>query len=481
MSDQIIDYIYDDSAFVSPQIENIVGKRRYGSIHYRRKSLVDHAKKTALAISSSVRFHHIQTLKNLEELSSKLSGSEALVFYHPATVVPINEEISIQLKKAVLAKCDLVYAIGSHFKFSFFYKSRNLLDSILNAKESSATKIDLSDYCLDISDYQTCLNFFSGAFDTRYFNQVIGDKNFVVKSSRDTEKMQAEHDYYYNLPPSMQYWFVQPFNFKNEGNKASYQMERLLVADCALQWIHGAFTLEEFDRLLQKIFLFLSTRAENRNICLDELNALSDDLYLKKVMNRFEQLKAATSLYSKLDHFVKTSTSFKNLAEVYERYAVLYRGLERNRKHSSVLGHGDLCFSNILYDKNTQMMRLIDPKGCKGESLAWTDPFYDVAKISHSILGNYDWINNDLFELRIEEDLNISLHVDCQNHDSAVMKTLFRSYLDKYKFDYNRVRLLEVSLFLSMLPLHIDSEKKVLGFLFNAIKILTEIEERGTK
>ena len=39
------------------------------------------------------------------------------------------------------------------------------------------------------------------------------------------------------------------------------------------------------------------------------------------------------------------------------------------------------------------------------------------------------------------------------------------------------VRIYEASLFLSMLPLHIDYPQKVFGFLLNAINILKEIEK----
>ena len=39
------------------------------------------------------------------------------------------------------------------------------------------------------------------------------------------------------------------------------------------------------------------------------------------------------------------------------------------------------------------------------------------------------------------------------------------------------VRIYEVSLFLSMLPLHMDNPYKVLGFILNARKIMEEISK----
>ena len=54
---------------------------------------------------------------------------------------------------------------------------------------------------------------------------------------------------------------------------------------------------------------------------------------------------------------------------------------------------------------------------------------------------------------------------------------MFREYLKNNGYDYNLVRTLEVSLFLSMLPLHIDNPHKVFGFILNAINIIEEIEK----
>ena len=49
--------------------------------------------------------------------------------------------------------------------------------------------------------------------------------------------------------------------------------------------------------------------------------------------------------------------------------------------------------------------------------------------------------------------------------------------MEENGFDYQTVRLYEASLFLSMLPLHIDYPLKVFGFILNAINILEEIED----
>jgi len=48
--------------------------------------------------------------------------------------------------------------------------------------------------------------------------------------------------------------------------------------------------------------------------------------------------------------------------------------------------------------------------------------------------------------------------------------------LQRYGIDLALIRLYELSLFLSMLPLHMDRPHKVFGFVLNAIAILDSLE-----
>ncbi|MBC8111971.1 MAG: hypothetical protein H7Y04_12995, partial [Verrucomicrobia bacterium] len=57
------------------------------------------------------------------------------------------------------------------------------------------------------------------------------------------------------------------------------------------------------------------------------------------------------------------------------------------------------------------------------------------------------------------------------------MKNYFKTYLEKSEYSYRLVRLYEASLFLSMLPLHIDYPKKVVAYLLTGIKILKELDK----
>ena len=121
----------------------------------------------------------------------------------------------------------------------------------------------------------------------------------------------------------------------------------------------------------------------------------------------------------------------------------------------------------------TATLKFIDPKGALTERELWTNPYYDVAKLSHSVCGCYDFFNNALFEIRIDESFACTLDIP---FDNSKYIQIFRCRLKEQGYDYLTVRLYEASLFLSMLPLHIDYPHKVFGFILNTCRILEEIE-----
>ena len=79
-----------------------------------------------------------------------------------------------------------------------------------------------------------------------------------------------------------------------------------------------------------------------------------------------------------------------------------------------------------------------------------------------------------MYEVKVDTDFHCKLIID---FDNSWYKKLFRQKVEQYGYDYWTVRLYEASLFLSMLPLHIDNPHKVFGFILNADNILQEIKE----
>jgi hypothetical protein len=96
------------------------------------------------------------------------------------------------------------------------------------------------------------------------------------------------------------------------------------------------------------------------------------------------------------------------------------------------------------------------------------------------VLGNYDFINHGKFDIEIGETLNFRLQIE--DPPQPWTAQMFLDRLDKAGFEPTLTRLCEASLFISMLPLHIDRPRNVLAFAINAAGILDQLSgtrERG--
>lgn len=136
--------------------------------------------------------------------------------------------------------------------------------------------------------------------------------------------------------------------------------------------------------------------------------------------------------------------------------------------------HGDLCFSNILFEPASNVIRLIDPRGDFMGSVNQGDPRYDLAKLLHSVHGRYDFMINDLFRLEQQQ-----LVFELSMPQSEYLQQLEQSLLDKIQaqsvYPLNDLILLESLLFLTMLPLHSDQPKRQIAFLLTGLKLLNQV------
>ena len=82
-----------------------------------------------------------------------------------------------------------------------------------------------------------------------------------------------------------------------------------------------------------------------------------------------------------------------------------------------------------------------------------------------------------MFTIETGDDLAPKLILN--GPDFAEMQSIFQEALEARGYDLYGIRLREASLFLSMLPLHKDDPRKVLGFLLRAVEIVEELRRNG--
>ncbi len=480
--------VLDDTVKTSEVLEDVIGNRTYSEIVIKRLSLKDRFTRVIDKEFHDYALESVTSSYQLEELNSTIEkrfGNDTRVLHFLANNY-ISEEDSLALTLNKLFYVDDVYCLRSENEQAGIVglmcpnlqSYRAFLERVQKsdrhqsreAMESVAASIPIEGV-VDISVMENFIRCIAGTFDARYFNQLKGDEYTVTKFSANKMKIKSEYMFYHLLPEDMQFWFVEPFNYRETEDGASYTMERLHMTDLALKWINGSVGEKEFSRILDKYFYFFGSRY-SRPVSKEEYSEISEKLYSEKVRNRISDFKKMP-IYGEIDKLL--SINGKNLDEIVTRYFNLKDKVEQTSKREtiSVIGHGDPCFTNAMYNKTTMTLKFIDPKGALTEDELWTNPYYDIAKLSHSICGRYDFLNNNLFDISVGEQLEAELHID---FDNSKFIELFRKKLESEGYDYLLIRLYEVSLFLSMLPMHIDNPRKVYGFILNAENIMKEIE-----
>ena len=95
--------------------------------------------------------------------------------------------------------------------------------------------------------------------------------------------------------------------------------------------------------------------------------------------------------------------------------------------------------SNILYDLNSGVFKLIDPRGIWGSSENG-DIKYDIAKLRHSISGEYDYIIGDLFNINYVNHNEINYSIFSKSREN--IKQYFDKQIEK-DFSINSIILVQ--------------------------------------
>ncbi len=468
--------VYDDTAKASGRIKNILGEKSFGNMIVKRQSMFSRIKQ----LMKKVKNVEIVHLKSIDSFDTSVFTSDT-IFFHllSSSAIMSPKDFTLLLEKLLYAKNNFVIK-DDKTTYGAVFKNRASYDNFLK-EYVTQNNLDYLQYdiintntFLDLSDYETLLMFISSGFDARYFNSLQGDAYTVTKRSKNKKKIKMEYNYYWLLPESMKNWMVMPYDYQETPEYASYTMERMPMTDIAIRWTHGAIDNEELRNILDKTFYFLNHRAK-KHIEKSTYLKTQKSLYLDKVDKRMKEFKKLPE-YKQIHQLIHTGTEFDSIDDIIKYYKDLFTKYTKKTKTPfiSVIGHGDIFFANMLYSKELNLLRLIDPKGALKEDDLWTDPYYDIAKLSHSICGNYDFFNTGSYSIELDKSMQYHLSV---HFDNTKAKAIFREYLAQNNYNYVLVRLYEASLFLSMLPLHIDNPHKVFGFILNAISILKEVEK----
>ena len=306
---------------------------------------------------------------------------------------------------------------------------------------------------------------------TRYFNKLQFDElgENVVKTSTNNEKLIDEINWYKSIPKEISNLVPKILETSIEKNPF-IKLEYIKHPTLSELWLYGEFSLEFWKQVIEDLFSMIQKfRNYNKPVSKQEYDAI----YLEKTSNRIDELIQTNNFFKKIfeeDFIIINGRKLKNWKlmkdEIEDKINTMFN------KEDNCLIHGDLYFSNILYDSENKIYKLIDPRGKWGESTSG-DIKYDIAKIRHSIVGGFDTITNGLYSAEYVNNNEIEYKVFKSKNNQIISTELDCNIEKNWKLD--EIKMIEGLLFISMLPLHSDNVERQLAFFCVGIERLNEI------
>lgn len=332
-------------------------------------------------------------------------------------------------------------------------------------------EVEVKDW-LDLGHLNSYLDARKHFSTQRSFNRLSFSSFAVEKSSSDLEKMQAEANWFLALPPELKPYTPAIYAAEND----SYSIELLPFLPLNDVFVHGnqdeRYWLSIYNQYGEWFAASGDFASATGRESVRRAEQEREKLIVRKSRQRLDELKRSN--HFKTDSPIvlngKTFRSIEDVAEDCIRIALSQPLLPG-------VTHGDPCFSNTLVDTRGGRLRFIDPRGarnCDIDSL-YGDRVYDVAKIAHSAIGQYDVIVSGAYKIEYSGGSDFGFELltgPSQQRAGHLLLERGISGLPLKAVEQSLPTM--VLLFLSMLPLHSDDRERQLALLLNGLRLYDE-------
>jgi hypothetical protein len=318
--------------------------------------------------------------------------------------------------------------------------------------------------------------------DRRVFNDIEVDARSGVlrKRSTDAAKLRREVAWYQRLPPPVAMLAPRVLDQGGTADEAFVDLEYYGYPPLADAYLYGDWDLGGWDLALASVE-DASRRLHGERLLLSdaECTRALRAMYVTKTEERLASVLSDPAFEPlRGERLVLDGRPGLGLDGALAVLPELGDALGLCAPRPMGIIHGDLCLSNILYDRRNGIVRLIDPRGAFGELELHGDPLYDHAKLAHSIEGDYDHLLRGLFTLELAPGA-ARLDVRLTATQRAV-KALHRRRADRLLgADAPRAALIQALLFLTMAPLHPDRPASQLAFVVRGLGIVSALARRA--
>ena len=294
----------------------------------------------------------------------------------------------------------------------------------------------------------------------REFNDLVITPSQVTKTSIQKEKMIGESNWFKTLPDELRIFTPQFLGEINDLNRVGYKIEYLYNLPLNELYVFSVLTDKTWKRILESCLSFVTKCRNFENGSYFELTHFLEE----KTKNRLD------------DYFKDNDLSLNDTWSFNDKEPISLQDILDIIKNTlpqsdlCTVMHGDFCFSNIIYDFKSSRVKVIDPRGIDNDKKVTIlgSSYYDLAKISHSVIGLYDYIISENY---------VSFHI-YTSEEKLALQNWFLNKIEK-EFNLSKVENLsmQIHLFLSMLPLHSDDTLRQRAIFANVFRIFYKLKE----
>ena len=407
---------------------------------------------------------------------------ESYEYYNWSEVI-VNDDKSIKLNRKLEGSssarnvaCGL-YALKDLSLFRKLMPSVETFDQLI---EAYSTYNNLSLFkpitWLDFGHLNTYYKSKKDLLVTRSFNNIECDGYVLTKSSSDTKKLKAEANWYLNLPTILKCFCPQLVTEQESLDSYSYSVEYLYLSNLAELYLFAELPSFFWEQVFESCSTFLQLAKHSYDHSLSTKQILPDEWYNQVVYEKTKQRLMRFSTESQFDISKEIRVNGELFPSLqYLTYHLLSLIRKSNDTDMSFI-HGDFFFGNILFDNTAKRIKLIDPRGMinSEEKTVYGDIRYEVAKLTHSVIGRYDEIISGRGNLISNDNYDFILTFS----DSVLHKNIIDSFVSKsflgYKVDSKENYAITCLLFISMLPLHKEDRERQMKFIANVYRIYSK-------
>lgn len=308
------------------------------------------------------------------------------------------------------------FAFKNKHIISDFSEDISLVGGNLTKVNNTHFQIEKIKNVIEIGDVNKYEELIRESSKSRFFNNLQINQDTVIKECIDSG--------YKNLIGDEIEWY------KYLNNKVDFIPELISEKPFTMSRINGSHVFDlnlnknEKTKLLDGVFNNINTLHS-----LGESNSDINDvkeIYINKTIKRVNDVHHVIPFFK--DDCIKINNinylnPFSNNNE-----SIFHETLSRVSVERYHVIHGDITFSNLLYDG--KKVYFIDPRGYFGNSKIYGDKNYDWSKLYYSVNGNYDSINQKKFQVTLNSN-DVIINIKSNGFEDFSENVIQESSMDK--------------------------------------------------